>query len=513
MTTAPGGVVHPRPSVLGSARSAVAPHESRLLTVAAGTGIVSSIAVMIVASLNPGSWLPPNLVMPAIGPPWDVPSLRIPVPVIASALWLAALAGGGGVAAGLVAVRRGARVSPRLLIGTGLISVTILTVLPPAGSIDILDYATFGHMVTLGHTPYVWTPIHLRVPGNPFGRSVPAAWDTHVTLYGPLATFEQFVAAVLGGSSAARIVFWLKLWNAITFMSVALVADRILRTDPAGRLRAHLLWTVNPLLLWALIAGGHIDMMAAGVGLLGLLILGTSRDAGGPTFARAIWAGFFLGAAADIKIPYLLFVIGAVWTLRRSPAAMLGTAGAALAVLVPTYLWFGPPAVDALLARTNKMTPDTLYRLLSSPEGPVLEHLLEFAVGAVVILALLTMARLPRAARLRPVLRSALALSLAWLFVWPYQLPWYDAMIVCLLILYPASRLDWLVLTRLTAGTIAMIPGVPKAIGHITMTFVVPGVLLACVVGLVYLCVTGHWRTGRTAIPASSANSTRPVST
>jgi hypothetical protein len=470
---------------------------------------------MIVASLNPGSWLPPNLAMPAIGPPWDVPSLRIPVPVIGTALWLAALAGGGGVAAGLAAVRRGARVSPRLLIGTGLVSVTILTVLPPAGSIDILDYATFGHMVTLGHTPYVWTPIHLRVPGNPFGRAVPAAWDTHVTLYGPLATFEQFVAAVLGGSSAARIVFWLKLWNALMFMAVALVADRILRADPAGRLRAHLLWTVNPLLLWALIAGGHIDMMAAGTGLLGLLILGTSRDNGGPTLARAIGAGVFLGAAADIKIPYLLFTIGAIWTLRRSPVAMLGTAGAAFAVLVPTYIWFGPPAINALLARTNKLTPDNLYQLLSSPEGLVLEHLLEFAMGAVAILALLTMSRLPRAPR-RPALRSALALCLAWLFVWPYQLPWYDAMIVALLVLYPASRLDWLVLTRLTAGTIAMIPGAPKPVGHIATTFVVPGVLLACVVALIYLCVTGRWRTDRTAIPAStvtSASSASPVST
>jgi hypothetical protein len=51
--------------------------------------------------------------------------------------------------------------------------------------------------------------------------------------------------------------------------------------------------------------------------------------------------------------------------------------------------------------------------------------------------------------------------SLAFLLVWPYQLPWYDAMIICVLVLYPATWLDWLVLARLAAATIANMPGNP----------------------------------------------------
>ena len=101
----------------------------------------------------------------------------------------------------------------------------------------------------------------------------------------------------------------------------------------------------------------------------------------------------------------------------------------------------------------------------------------------------------------RPAIRPALAISAAWLFFWPYQLPWYDAMIICLLLLYPASRLDWLVLARLTAGTISNMPGNPYLHrGHILNCdrplggpIVAPAVILAAAVGLVGLCVSGRW--------------------
>ncbi len=472
-------------------------------------------------SLNPGSWFPPKLTMPGAGPPWEVPWVRIPVGVATAALWLAALVGAGGVAAGLVAVRRGWRVDPRLLVGGGLLSVVILAVLPPAGSTDVLDYAAFGHIVTLGHTPYVWAPYHLRVDGSPFGTEVPVQWARHVTLYGPLATFEQFLAATLGGSSLAGIVFWLKLWNAIAFATVSLVADRLLRSDPAARLRAHLLWTANPLLLWGLIAAGHIDMIAAGAGLIGLLILGTSRDTAGLPMTRAVIAGLFLGAAADIKIPYIIYSIAAAWALRRAVRPLLVTTAAALAVLVPTYVWYGPPAVEAVLARTTKVTADNFYQLFSSPTGFVFRNLLELSVGFVLILAVLLCWRLPHAMSPTPALRPALALGCAWLFVWPYQLPWYDAMIICLLLFYPASRLDWIVLGRLTVGTIALVPGDPHMhagglidrLNHDILTLWTPVLLLAGAVGLAVLSVTGRWRVRQSKIPASSVSKPIPVRT
>ena len=36
-----------------------------------------------------------------------------------------------------------------------------------------------------------------------------------------------------------------------------------------------------------------------------------------------------------------------------------------------------------------------------------------------------------------PAIQPALAIGIAWLFLWYYQLPWYDTMIIALLALYP----------------------------------------------------------------------------
>lgn len=546
----------------------------RVLTWSAGTGIASSILIMIGASLLRSSWMTPPVVLPAFGPPWALQSVHVPPSMVIIALWLAALLGGGGVLAGLTAVRRGARISARALVVTALMAVAVLVAMPPAGSTDALDYAAYGEIVMLGHSPYVMTPYQLRLDHGASSRSVPLEWDQHVTLYGPLATVEQFVAAKLGGSAAARIVFWLKLWNAIAFGTVALVADRLLRRDPAARLRAHLLWTINPLLLWGLIAAGHLDVLAAAAGLLGLLVLTRWPNGAGPAQGelpaaaglrlgepvaaaglrlgelpaiagpglgelpaaarprlgelparadplRAMAAGILVGIAADIKISYVLFALGLAWALRRSPAALLAAAGGALAVLLPTYAWFGPPAVKAVLSRSSNTTADNFYQLFSAPDGYVPQHLVLVAAAVVACLAALMLWRLPTRVLAPPAIQPALALSVAWLFVWPYQLPWYDAMIICLLVLYPASRLDWLVLARLTAGTIAMMPGssspLPsRLLGELafkSQVRIAPVVLLAATVGLVALCVSRRWgdRTECSAITSSAANSTRPV--
>jgi hypothetical protein len=118
-----------------------------------------------------------------------------------------------------------------------------------------------------------------------------------------------------------------------------------------------------------------------------------------------------------------------------------------------------------------------------------------------VLLAILLLRRMPPGDRLRPALRPALALSVAWLFIWPYQLPWYDAMIICVLVLYPATRLDWLVLARLTVATLANMPGDPngvpvkalRAADRMIVHGIAPFVLLVAVAGVVILAATGHW--------------------
>jgi len=486
----------------------------RILGWLSGLGIGSAIVIMIGVSLVRQDWMQPPVPMPAIGPPWELP-VHFSDRAAILAQWAAALLALGGLLAGLVAARQGARGPIRLILVAAAVAVVALVVLPPVGSTDALDYAAYGRLALLGHNPYVASPLYLRLTEPGFGLSVPVRWQHQVSLYGPAATIEQYLAAKFGGASMARVVFWLKLWNGLAFGAVAVVLDRVLRSRPSARLRAHLLWTINPLLLWDLVASGHLDLVAAAAGVIGLLALGRQSAGIQPRLWRVLAAGALVGVAADIKIDYALFGIALIWALRRRPMLLLSAGAAGLAVLAPTYAWLGKPAIQALFARTDKTTQDSLYRLF----GLVNQNYL-FALAVVLFLglAVLLLWRMPPGDPLRPAIRPAVALGVAWVFIWPYQLPWYDAMIICVLVFYPATQLDWMVLTRLTAATIANMPGDPNGVlvkslqplDHTIVHGLAPFVLFACVVWLVIVAISGYWgvrptRTGQGAVPGSAS--------
>jgi len=472
---------------------------ARVLSLLAMIGIGSSILIMLATSAVRDSWMYPPITLPSVGPPWDITGLHMSTGVATVALWIALVVGGFGVVAGLGAVQRGARPSIKLILIAAAVTVVLLTVFPPAGSTDVFDYAAYGRLVVLGHNPYVDTPRLLRTSHDAIAHSVPAIWQKFVSVYGPLGTLEQFFAAKLGGTSAARITFWLKLWDSIAFGVVAFVADRLLRSNPAQRLRAHLLWTINPLLLWDLIAAGHIDLLAGAFGLLGVLVLGQHSETVRPPLLRVLAAGVLIGAAADIKINFALFGLALAWVLRRSLTGLLTAAAGAIVVIAPGYAWFGIPAVRALSARRNGTSADSFYnQILGSHLRP---HLAEIAAVLVIAMAVLAYKRMPLGDTTRPIIRVALVLSVAWLFFWPYQFPWYDTMIIVLLMFYPATRIDWLVIARVTAGSLPNTPGNPfTAPGHAilllhhwSIVVVAPLVLLGAAIGLVVLCLTQQW--------------------
>jgi hypothetical protein len=502
-------------SRLTGPEAAVPDRLTGLLAAGSAAGIGSSILIMIAASAARYSPAVPPMPWPPGVPPVEIAG-HLPVGATYAGLWAAAVLGGGGVIAGLAGVARGARCPAWLLLAGGLVAVAAFTVLPPAGSTDALSYATFGRMAALGHNPYVMTPNQLARTGDPIGRLAIQLWRGSGSLYGPLATLEQWAAAHLGGISPARIVFWLKLWNAIVFAGVALVLDRLLRADPARRVRAHLLWSANPLLLWAVVAAGHLDMLPAAASFGGLAMLRRQRGgpAGSPVIPAgiALTAGVLVGVAADFMLSYLLLGLALAWALRRSAAALAAAMAGLGAVVVPAYLWAGSPLIRSLLARRGKATAYDFYQFLSfrhqlSPAQDVLVVLV-FAALAVLLLW-----RLPDTAPDLPAIRPALAIAIAWLFVWYYQLPWYSTMIIALLALYPGSRLDYLVIGQMTASTFALVPGgstfaPPRGwlttFWHATLTAITPAVLLAAVVALVLLCVTGAWHgdRARAGLPA-----------
>ena len=227
-----------------------------------------------------------------------------------------------------------------------------------------------------------------------------------VSVYGPVATAAEWGAAELGGTSLARITFWLKLEEAVAFGAVILVLDRLLRRDPEMRLRAHLLWSVNPLLLWEIVAGGHIDGLAAMFGLLGIAALRTRtpQEVSSPRadiqLGGAVLAGLLIGVAAGIKAEYALLGLAVAWACRRSLKALTAAAAGFAVVLGLAYLAAGTPAIKVLVTRSTGITWDTMYQLFWRPVlgytqfsvssvPPHLELVAYLLFAAVALLALL----------------------------------------------------------------------------------------------------------------------------
>jgi hypothetical protein len=221
----------------------------------------------------------PSAMEPAIPggrgqPPWSF-DLHLSAG-LAIGLAAAALAfGSTGLGLCLHAARHGWAVSPRLLLGAGLIVAAALTLVPPFGSADHLSYAAYGRMSVTGHDPYTTTPAMLARLGDPVARAV-QDWRHSPSVYGSVATGIQALAAELGGRSARGIVFVLSLVNLAAFAGTGLLAHRIARGRPDRQLRSALLWTANPLLLQVLVAGAHADGLAVCCAVSALVLFSLS---------------------------------------------------------------------------------------------------------------------------------------------------------------------------------------------------------------------------------------------
>lgn len=446
---------------------------SRILGVVSVVCLAGSILLSIwvcaatpsVAAARPELGLP---IIPGLrsGPPWWPHSWHPLLIQLAMNTWAMLALGLAGTLTGLAALARGLRPRPRLLLGAAIAVVAVLAVLPPAASADIINYAAYGRLTVLGFNPYVTTVSQAdKITRDPVVHDA-RNWIGNVSVYGPLATAEQYLAAEAGGDSVGRIVFWLKLWNALAFLAVALALDRLLRADPRRRARAHLLWSLNPVLLWVLIASGHIDVLATAFGFFGLLVMAAGPD-GKVTAQRAFAAGLLVGAATDIKINFALFILGAAWAARKSKATLLALAGGAAIMVVPAFAAFGRTAIAAVASRGHASTWDTPYRLIYEPLGFPRSHMtgLPVVAGLVfLVVAVLALRYLPAGPDRLPAVRPALALSLAWLLTWPFQRPWYDAMAFCLLALYQFSvTIDWIMVLRLAIGVSGLMTPAPAA--------------------------------------------------
>ena len=495
----------------------------------------ASVALTFMVAVGGPSVMEPVLPGRSGQPPWAFDARLSPylaVGLTAAALALGAL----GLILVLRAVRGGWSVPARAVLLAGLLAAAALTLVPPFGSSDQLSYAAYGRMLVTGHNPYTTTPAQLAALGDPVARAV-QDWFTTSSVYGPLATAVQGLASLTGGTSARLTVFALGLANLTAFAVTALLLHRMTRSDPARQLRAALLWAANPLLLQLLIAGAHVDVQAVVFAVAAVAVLfgpWAGPRAPVPSVTRGALAGVLAGLGFAVKVSDVLVVLGLGVALvlrprpagRRLPPLLAGLA-AGFAVTAGAAMAIGGPAMLGQLSRESDMVSigspwrviRTLIRLGAG--GAAATDLVKAgAVALAVVLAVLLVRGLPDAPAGAGIV---FAVVLAWLFAWPYVLPWYDALAWALLPLVAAGPATeaaaLLLLARTTALGFGYLPArqadaiLPRGLAWLQPAVrhgVTPAILAVTTVWLVVLMLRA--RRSRGPAPAAAIDS-RPAVT
>lgn len=472
----------------------------RALPYAGLAGIATSVALIVVTGL-----LGPSAVQPPLsggsGPPFALdthPSAPLVLAMISAALLL----GAAGLGMTMWAARHGWSPSPRRLFLAGVLAALAVLVVPPMGSADHLSYAAYGHIAAIGHDPYATPPEDLAARGDPVARAVEPPWTWAPSVYGPVATAEQAAVAWVAGGSVRLIVFLLSVVGAAAYLATGALLHALARGDRGRQVRAGLLWTLNPLLLYELVAGAHVDTLAIFLGVAAVVALRRST----------LGSGALLGAAASVKAPLALVGAGLLWGVRGSWRRVAAVIVGAAIVTGVGYALAGPHVFD----QVNRASR---YISLGTPWHPVAELLdpslgkatsrplvkwLSFACGLAVAAVLLH--GLPRdgaertgRARELHIGRVVLAFGLGWLLTAPYALPWYDGLAWAFLVALPWSRFDALLLVRTTVLGLAYVPGLvgrlPEDLGWTITVFraeVTPVVTTALL--LVFVAAAAGWR-------------------
>lgn len=376
-------------------------------------------------------------------------------------LAVAVIAGAAGLTGLLRALRLGWRFDVRRAWLASAVAAVGLALLAPVGSADPGSYAAYGRLAATGHNPYVTAPSTLT---GSYGTAVEAPWRDTPTIYGPLATGEQRLAAAIAGggrSGAAHAVFLLDLVGAAAFLITGLVLLSAAH-DESGRRRVVLMYSANPLVLFVGVAGGHLDVLVA------LFVIAAATLARRHGAIGLLAAGVLGGAAAAIKASAALAGVALAWCSVRNrrllPVATLALGAAA--VLVPGYLLVGRHAFDQLghasgfvsFADPWRLVTDPLQWLFGHRGARTLIRTLAWVFAAILALALARGLPGRRESRLGAA-RACTVVMLAWLLTAPYVLPWYAVPIWALLALLPASGYDRLLGYWTAILAVAYLPG------------------------------------------------------
>lgn len=461
-------------------------------------------------------FLGPSAAQPSLPGRFPVPwQLGLdPSPWLVTALLLAAVGcGAAGLVFGLLAVRAGWRLHPRRAMAAGVLAAAVMVVVPPMGSADVLVYAGYGRIASLGEDPYRMTATDLANTGDPIGRAVEPPWQDAPSIYGPVATGEQWLASRLGGSSVQATVWWLAFFTACAYVVTGVLLLLLAGGRRYARSRVLLLWWLNPLLLYEVVNGAHLDGIGIAFAVAALALLHRSPLA----------AGLLVGTAVAVKLSFGLYALAFAWSLRRSGRRLILLVVGAFGMFAAAYATVGMHALDQARSASRLVSLAMPARLLVAPLEAVLPNYpardliaaLSWAAFAALALWLIShpaslslASELPEASapsgtaavveasggrrgagsgdwssphENRPAstrmgavsgwlrrdsgdprpeaIRVTAIVGLAWLLTATYSLPWYDVVAWAPITLLAGGAYDWLLLARTTVLAVAYLPG------------------------------------------------------
>ncbi|CAL8979576.1 hypothetical protein CELL_03229 [Cellulomonas sp. T2.31MG-18] len=390
-----------------------------------------------------------------------LPSLSGHTVLASLMLYAAEILAGLGLAGMIWANSKGWRPDPRHLLVASAVVVAVMVSLTPVGSSDVASYAVYGRIAAQGGNPYVTSPLAWGEAAylDPVGMM----WKDQPSVYGPVATLLQSFAAWVGGSHVATTVLVWMVLNGLVFLGVGVL---LLRTsdDPV---RATLFWTANPVLILALVGGGHLDTLVAAAAVGAIQVARKLRSGWGD-----VLAGVLVGLGSGVKISAVLIGLGLAWPLvaRRQWGRLLRMSAAAAAVLVVPYTFYGASALGPLLHGLQLVTWPSPWRLveITGRALGVSEAAMMHGISLLWPLALLVVAWLlnQRIATDQPrEVVGPFVLVFAWILVAPWVFAWYTAVAWAALSQVPRNRMTrWLTLVTVVLALFLSSGGHPMPV-------------------------------------------------
>ncbi len=435
-------------------------------------GTIGATALTVLAG-----FLGPSAVTLTLGPresflpPWYLPAgLVKPNEWFVSGLvWTAIIVGAVGLWVALRALADGWKPQVKRLFALGTTLSLVTITVPPLTSADVLMYAAYGRLQSIGRDPYDITPAEVfRSQFDPVLKWTERPWQDTPSVYGPITSWTQLLANRLGGENMHDIVFWLQVCSVVPFIIACAGVVALAHGDRRRQARAAVLTIANPVLIWAVVAGAHNEALSVMFAVVGLLFMRKN----------AFLAGLGIGLAGCAKVSIGIWGLAMLWAYRREPKkAVLLCLGTSIPMGLAYVVW-QPAAFFQALRNGSYVSvgswANPVFRFLdvfmTSLNAKIVVGIVSytglFVIGWILsrVVPWTAAPGLAKGADLRRdpltiALRTALVLSVAWLITSMYTLSWYDLIAWMPLAVLAASKLDRILLLRITPLSLAYVPG------------------------------------------------------